>query len=579
MAIDGIMLSIIRRKLEFLKTAKVEKVYQPSKYDLILTMKQGGTQKLLFSCDPERARVQLTEKTTENPAQPPMFCMLMRKHLCGGKLKEIRQDGLERILYFDFDCINELGDNVVITLCCEVMGRYSNVILINQNGKIIDSMRRVDASTSAKRLVLPGITYEYPPKDNKRLNFLTADREDLKNVISENCATRELSKAIVASLEGVSPLVAREWAFYALSKQKALDNNLTSEQLGRLLFIIDDTKNRILNDNLEFCTLKNKDGVLKEFTFMNISQYGNIMIKAFYDDIFKMLDSFYASYDMSAIMKQRADDIFKILLSAVERTTKRISVQQEEIEDCAKKDDYKMSADLISSYLYMLKKGDACVYLDNFYKEGTPKEKIILDPRLTPSENAQKYYKEYRKAVTAEKILTERIEKGKQELEYLDTVLDTLTRAETESDLAQLRMELYEQGYIKKINRKVKPPKALAPMEFVSSDGFRILVGRNNKQNDKLTMKQSKKTDYWFHTHNIPGSHVIVSIENKEITDKTIEEAAQLAAYHSKARNSDKAAVDYCLVKYVKKPPESKPGMVIFSNYKTILVTPQQEIK
>lgn len=578
MALDGVMLSIIKNELEFLKNAKVEKVYQPSKYDLIINMKQGTTQKILFSCDPERARVQATKNTPENPPQPPMFCMLMRKHLIGGRLRDIRQNGLERVLFFDFECINELGDNVVLTLCCEIMGRYSNVILVNQNGKIIDAMRRVDSLISAKRMILPGIKYEMPPNDNPRIDFLDESDEKIISELKEKYPGIELSKALIRTLEGVSPLLTREWSFYTGRGAELSPAEMTDVQTERLCFILNQTREKLINHNYEFTLLKTKEGRLKEYYFMNISQYGNLMITKSYGNLFEMLDEFYASYDKSAILKQRANDIFKLLLQNVERTSKRISIQQEELEQCERKNEYKKAGDLISSYMYMIKKGDEKAKVADFYEEGSPETEIKLDTMLSPSENAQKYYKEYRKAVTAEKILVERIKQGNEELEYFDSVLDSLTRAETESDLAQIRMELSEQGYIRKINWKTKVPKSLPPMEFVSSDGFKIYVGRNNKQNDKLTLKQASKSDYWLHTHNIPGSHVIVSAEGREVPEATLEEAAKLAAYHSKAQEADKVAVDYCLVKYVKKPSDAKPGMVIFTNYKTVFVEPKNVI-
>jgi predicted ribosome quality control (RQC) complex YloA/Tae2 family protein len=327
---------------------------------------------------------------------------------------------------------------------------------------------------------------------------------------------------------------------------------------------------------LEFTVLKTREGILKEFTFLNISQYGNLLVKEYFDDAFSMLDYFYQNKDRAAAMRQKADDLFKIIVSSVERISKKLSIQQADIEKCAKKDRYKEKGDLISSYIYSIKKGDREARLANFYKEGSPTETVALDPLLSPSENAQKYYKKYKKAVNAEKYLTEQIKKGKEELEYFDTVLDALTRAETSADIAQLRNELSDQGYIKKRNSAARRQKPPAPLEYFSSDGFRILVGRNNVQNDKLTMKTANKHDIWLHTQKIPGSHVIIFTEGKEVPDRTIVEAASLAAWHSKARNSDKTAVDYCPVKFVKKPPESKPGMVIFSNYKTILVSPSE---
>ncbi len=574
MALDGAYLHTIRQELLPWIDARIEKIHQPTREELILALRSRiGGAKILLSCAADRARVHLTQITVENPKTPPMFCMLLRKRLGNGKLLNIRQDGLERVLYFDFSCVNELGDVVQLTLACEIMGRYSNIILIDENGKVIDSMKRVDATMSSKRLVLPGLPYELPPRD-ERLNFLIASDAEVRLAVSEK--TGELSKTLLQTFEGVSPVLAREWSYYTGQGQSCRAEMLTDDQLDRLCFILRRTRERIEQHTEAFTIVSTREGQPKDFSFLPLHQYGSLMLTKEMPSASALLDEFFASRDRSARLKQRANDLFHLLLHATERIQRRIVSQSAELDVCAEKDAMRRKADLISANLYRLNKGDKLAHLEDFYETGCPTVSIELDERLTPPQNAQKYYQAYKKACTAEKILTEQIQKGREELDYLDSVLDVLSRAETENDLEQLRQELAEQGYLRMQNRKGKPPKSLPPMEFTASDGTRILVGRNNRQNDQLTLKTANKNDIWLHTQNIPGSHVILETGGAEPSQQVLEEAAQLAAYYSKARESAQVPVDYCLVRFVKKPSGAKPGMVIFSNQHTLYVTPKK---
>lgn len=573
MALDGAYLHLLREELLPWIDSRIEKIHQPTREDLILALRSrsGGT-KVLISCAADRARIHMTDIPVENPKVPPMFCMLLRKRLGNGKLLDVRQIGLERVLYLDFSCVNELGDIVKLTLAVEIMGRYSNLILISEEGKVIDSMKRVDATMSSKRLVLPGLSYEMPPKDD-RLNFLTASDEELKQAICSK--NGELSKGLLQSLEGVSPILVREWAFFVEKNQPVRCESMTEEQLERLLFILHRTKQQMEDGTTGFTIVSTKEGQPKDFCFIDIHQYGSLMVSKNVASASALLDEFFAKRDKNARMKQRANDLFHILLHATDRISRRIASQTEELEACGNKEENRLKGDLLNANLYRMKKGDSSVLVENFYEEGCPQVEIALDIMLTPAQNAQKYYSIYKKACTAEKILVEQIEKGKQELIYLDSVLDVLTRAESENDLEQLREELAAEGYLRILRRKGKPGKVQPPMLFTASDGRRILVGRNNVQNDKLTLKQAAKTDIWFHTQNIPGSHVILEGKEEEPSLEVLKEAAALAAYHSKARESAQVPVDYCLVKYVKKPAGAKPGMVIFSNQHTLYITPK----
>ncbi len=576
MALDGAFLYTIKENLKFLIGGKVDKVHQPSREELLISIRaNGGIHKLLICVSASSSRVQITNVSIDNPKVPTMFCMFMRKHLGGGKLIDIRQDGLERILFFDFECMNELGDMVTITLACEIMGRYSNMILINQNGKVMDSLKRVDAEMSRERLVLPNVTYELPPRDH-RLNFLTATDDEMSQAITSQ-PTGDLAKSLIKVFEGVSPILCREWVYSATKSTDCTLADLDEDSLFRLIYTIKKTRNAILEGKTAYTAVKTKDGQLKDFSFIEIHQYGTLMVTKPFDDVFQLLDYFYSERDSYSRLKQRADDLFKLLINTNERITKKINIQQEELANCDNKETSKLYGDLISANMYRIQKGDSVAVLENFYDESCPTVEVPLDVRKTPSQNAQQYYSEYKKSITAQQKLTEQLALAKDELVYIDSVFDALTRAETENEVIQLRLELAEQGYIKSNRLKGKPPKELPPLEFKSSDGYTILVGRNNKQNDKLTTKVANKLDIWLHVHNITGSHVIIETDGETPPDSTIEDACVLAVHHSRAKTSAQVPVDYCLVKYVKKPNGSKPGMVIFTHNKTAYITPDEE--
>ena len=573
MALDGAFLHIVKKELGHLIGGRVDKISQPSREEIVIAFRtHGGNCKLLISASAGSARVHITKKSIENPKVPPMFCMLLRKHLGNGRLLDIRQDGLERILYFDFEAMNELGDMVKVTLAVEIMGRCSNLVIINADGKIIDSIKRVDAEMSRERMVLPGMTYTCPPRDN-RLDFRNCTAEDIANA-AEQLPDCDLSKALIKIFEGLSPIVAREWVYYAAQGNDAIKSELHGELLERLAFVINQTARECDENRCIFTVVKDKEGLLKDFSFIPINQYVGLMDTKELDSACDLLDYFYSERDSISRMKQRSQDLYKLLLNATDRISRRLANQRIELKESENREEFKLKGDLISANLYRVEKGMASVKVENFYDEACPEIEIKLDPRLTPSQNMQHYYAEYRKADTAEKILTEQIVKGEEELAYIDSVFDALTRTNGEDEVNELRMELAEQGYIRAAKLKGKPPKSHPPLEFKSPEGFTILVGRNNKQNDMLTTKLAEKTDIWLHTKNITGSHVIIRANGQEIPDDTIIYAARLAAFHSKAKNSSQVPVDYVPVKFVKKPSGSKPGMVIFTNNHTLYVTP-----
>lgn len=577
MALDGVFLRLVKNELSPLIDGRVDKIYQPSREELVIGIRtRDGSYRLLFNTGAGTARVHVTKAEIENPKVPPMFCMFMRKHLSSGRLVDIRQDSFERILYFDFDSANEMGDICRLTLAVEIMGRHSNLILINSEGKIVDSIKRVGQDMSAVRMVLPGMAYTLPPRE-KRLSLLDDSAEDICGEVKKY-PTLSLPKALMKAIEGISPVFAREAEFFAGRGRELVVNEMDSDTFDRLAFYLKKTAEEIRNGENKYTVVKTKEGLFKDFCFTSINQYGSLMVTKQLDSPSETLDYFYSERDRAARMKQRAQDLFKFLVNTSDRIARRTANQREKLKECAERDKLKKYGDLLMANLYRLEKGQGTAEVEDYYDEKCPLIKIPLDKRLTPSQNAQKYYKEYRKADTAEKKLKVLISQGEEELEYIDSVFDSLTRAQSENDVIQLRLELAEQGYIKSSKLKGKPPKSLPPIKFISSDGFEIRVGRNNKQNDKLTCKDSEKQDIWLHTQGITGSHTVISCHGETPPDRTIEEAAIIAAYHSKGRNSSHVPVDYTLIKNVKKPNGAKPGMVIFTNNRTLFVKPDEEL-
>lgn len=577
MALDGVFLRLIKNQLEPLIGGRVDKIHQPSREEILLTIRtREGAFRLLFNTGAGNARVHVTTAEIENPKTPPMFCMLMRKHLSSGKLMDIRQDGFERILYFDFDSANEMGDICRFTLAIEIMGRHSNLILINSENKIVDSIKRVGQDMSSVRMILPGMTYTLPPKE-QRFSLIDNESSEICNGVKDYLKYT-LPKALMKVIEGISPVFAREAEFYTAKGEELVVENMTDEHFDRLNFFIKKTASDLKSGENKYTVLRTKDGLLKDFCFCDISQYGNLMITKQFESPCEVLDYFYSQRDSVARMKQKAQDLFKLLMNTIDRISRRTANQRQELKECAEREKLKKCGDLIMSNLYRIEKGQGSVEVEDFYEPDCPIIKIKLDKRLNPSQNAQKYYREYRKLDTAEKKLTGLIKEGEEELLYIDSVFDSLTRATTEGEVAELRAELAEQGYVKLSRIKGKPPKAMPPMKFISSDDYEILVGRNNKQNDKLTCKTADKTDIWLHTKEITGSHTIIRCNGENPPENTILEAAIIAAYHSKGRNSSQVPVDFTLIKNVKKPTGAKPGMVIFTSNQTLYVTPDEEL-
>ena len=577
MALDGAFLHFIQQEISEYLDARIDKIHQPSREEIIIQLRgKGYSKKLLLSAGADSPRIHFTQENFENPKQPPMFCMLLRKHLGCGRLCAVRQSGLDRILSLEFESVNELGDRVTLTLVIEIMGRHSNIILIGPDGRIIDAIKRVDEEMSRVRQVLPGMLYHELEPQNK-LSLLSASQETIRARLAD-CGNDELSKAVVKTFQGVSPVLAREIAGYATRWQERRVPQLSQDETDRLVFFCGRLKEMLSSNTPEPTIALEQSGKPREFSFIDLKQYGHYLLTKRTASCSELLDQFYAQRDRIERMRQRSNDLLKLLMNLSERTQRKIAIQTEELADCANRELYKTYADLISANLYQLKKGQEYATLINYYDENQGNIEIPLDPSLTPIQNAQKYYREYRKAATAEKMLVTLIEQAKDELVYLESVFDAVSRTDGESELLEIRQELAEQGYLKHYKNKNKMLKAQPPMKYRSSDGYVILCGRNNKQNDRLTLREAKNYDLWLHVHNMPGSHVIVQSQGGDIPNRTIEEACIIAAYNSKARDSAQVPVDYTLVKNVKKPNGAKPGMVIFTDYQTAYVRPDEAL-
>ena len=576
MALDGAFLSCVRQELlAGLPEARVDKIHQPARDELLIALRyRGGARKLMIAVGAQAPRIHFTEDVPENPAQPPMFCMLLRKRLTGGKLVAIRQEGWERALYLDFDCINELGDPERLTLAVELMGRYSNAILIGGDGRVIDAIKRVDPDMSSLRPILPGIRYEVPPAVAGKLDLSRNTPEELVAAVRGG-KDAPLSKALQTATQGLSPLSCREIAYRATGGRDPEISIMTENEWQKCRDCIAHTRDAVLTGDKRVPYLLIKpDGTPLEYSFRPIIQYGLEARGEEVGSFSELLDRFYARRAAADRMRVRAHDLLRVLTTASERVRRKLENQRQELAASVDRDKWRLYGDLITAGMHEIPAGAAEASLVDYYDPQCARRTVPLDPALSAAANAQKYYKAYRKAQTAEQILTERIAAGEQELLYIDTVFDALSRAATVRELDELRAELEETGYLRRRKDNRRPSAPLGPMEFCSDDGYTILVGRNNVENDRLTLRTAKGSDIWFHTKNVPGSHVIVVAEGTTPPERTLTQAAILAATHSKAASGAQVAVDYTAVRYVKKPAGAKPGMVIYTDNRTAYVDP-----
>lgn len=557
--------------------SKVEKVYMPERDEIDLVLRTYNESfRFVLSASPNTARVLISDTQKENPATPPSLCMLLRKKLMGARLVKISQMGFERVCCLEFDTKDEMGYATKKYLIAEIMGKHSNIILCDADYKILGAIRTVDATSDLTRRIIPGIKYELPPSQNKLDPTKTSETEFLSKLSSfEQSALAD--KAIVASFSGIAPIVAREMCYRATGEVGVTVADTRPSRLWEEFSkYFDALKNGDFSPTLLF--EDGKDSAF-EYSVYPILQYGEKVKLKETPSVSALIDEFFSLRDKSDRHRQKAQDILKLLTNAENRLTKKIEAQKNELVDADDMELCRLCGDLISQEMYRIKKGDTSLEALDYSKEPYETVKIELDEKLSPSQNAQRYYKKYNRKKKAKEELVKQIEASEKELVYIDTVFDALTRAESEKDLAEIREELSLWGYMRREVKKLRTAdkkQNLKPMTFTSPSGYEVIVGKNNLQNDYITTKLSERGDWWFHTKNYPGSHVLMCVgkdEDPPAEDFTF--ACELAAAHSSAEG-DNIAVDYTQIRYIKKPAGSKPGYVTYTTYWTAYVSPKK---
>ena len=572
MAFDAFFLSAVMGEIrQRTADARVDKIHQPSRDTVILQLKcREGRQKLLFALNPTAPRLHLTAASPENPAEPPMFCMLLRKHLLGARLLRMEQIPMERCAMFTFDCIDELGDHVEKTLVAELMGRTCNLYLLSPEGRIIDCLRRIGLDESARRAALPGLNYQRPDPITKQnpAHFEKADFEALLHRAGRDV----LAERLMEELGGLSPLVCREAALFAAGSTDARVEDMDAQPAAEKLALF--FREHLNYPKAYYYT--QPDGTPKQFAFCPIRQYGQC---AQAESFGALLDMFYTVRDRNESMRQKSQSVRKTVQNLCTRITRKLAIQEKELEATFDRERLRQLGDILTANIHRIVKGQTLVQCEDFYDADMKLIDIPISPILSPQQNAAKFYKDYAKLKTAEKELTRQIALGEQELHYLKSVLEELGRAQTDAELEEIRQELQQGGYLRPDGNKRKLKQAKTkPMVFTSTDGYPIYVGRNNHQNEELTFRAARKDDIWCHASKVHGSHVIISCGGTVPPDDTITQAAQLAAHYAETAGGRNIPVDVTPVKQVKKVPGAKPGMVIYHTYRTVIVNPYPEI-
>ena len=568
MAFDAFYLSCVLDEVRSLGEARVDKIHQPSRDTVILHLRgRENRAKLLINPNPAAPRLHLTEANPENPAEPPMFCMLLRKHLSGARLVEITQSAMERMAVFTFSCIDELGDAVQKKLVAELMGRTCNLYLLGPDGRIIDCLRRIGLDETSRRPALPGLNYQMPEEISKE-NPLDCNYVDLLCRPGADI----LADRLMDALGGLSPLICREAALFAAGDTDARVENLDAHTVAERLELF-------FTEHLNHptpCYFAAADGTPKQFAFCPIRQYGSYETA---EGFSALLDSFYTLRDRKDTMRQKSQAVRKTVTNLCQRLKRKLAIQEKELAATYDRERLRQFGDIVTANIHRITKGQTLLQAEDFYDEDMKIVDIPLSPILSPQQNAAKFYKDYARMKTAEKELTRQMAIAREELEYLCSVVDELNRAGTEQELEEIKQELQVGGYIKADNgkKRIKQSK-LPPMRFESTDGYPIYVGRNNRQNDELTFKLARKDDLWLHASKVHGSHVIISCGGTTPPDDTVTQAAQLAAFYSETTAGQNIPVDAPTVKQVKKVPSGKPGMVIYHTYRTVIVNPYADI-
>ena len=572
MAFDATYLSCVAEEIRTrCEGAKIEKIYQPSRDTLIFQLRcQTGREKLLIAANPTAPRLHLTAASPENPPEPPMFCMFLRKHLLGARLSEITQTPMERCVHFVFDCTDEMGYPVRKRLVAELMGRTCNVYLLGPDGRILDCLRRIGLDES-NRPALPGLSYQAPSPIEKQ-DPAALTQGDYVNLLCAEGAD-VLAQRLMNTLGGLSPLVTREAALYAAGEVDGRVGALDAEAAGEKLYLF-------FSEHLRHPKpwyYAAPDGTLKQFAFCPIREYGEC---AEAESFSALLDRFYTLRDRKDAMRQKSQALRKSVSNQVQRLRRKMAAQEKELTATYDRERLRQLGDILTANLHRIQKGQTKVLCQDFYDENMADVEIPLSPILSPQQNAAKFYKDYTRMKNAQKELTHQLDLGKEECSYLESVLEELNRAQSEAELEEIRQELYAGGYVRMdgARKKMKQSK-LPPMRFESTDGFPIYVGRNNRQNDELTFKLARKDDIWCHASKVHGSHVIISCGGRKPPDDTVTQAAQLAAHYAETGGGQNISVDVTTVKQVKKTPGGKPGMVIYHTYRTAIVNPYPDVR
>ena len=571
MAFDAFYLHCVLEEIRTLREIRVEKIHQPSRDTVLLHLRHGeGRTKLLLAANPAAPRLHLTAATPENPPEPPMFCMLLRKHLSGARLVEVKQLPMERCASFVFDCIDELGDRVNKTLVAELMGRTCNLYLLAPDGRILDCLRRIGLDETTKRPALPGMYYQNPEPVMK-LDPRMLEEKDYVNLMATAGADL-LSDRLMDALGGLSPLICREAALFAAGEVDArievLDAKKTAEKLA--LFF----REQLTRPQPSY--VAQADGTPKQFAFCPIRQYGAY---AEAEGFSALLDMFYTIRDRNDAMRQKSGAVRKTVQNLCTRLKRKIAIQEKELEETYGRERLRQLGDIVTANLHKIVKGRTVLQAEDFYDEEMKVIDIPISPILSPQQNAAKFYKDYTRMKNAEKELTKQLTIGREELNYLQSVLEELNRASTDAELEEIKQELQSGGYLRADSGKKKMKQAkTAPIRFESTDGFPIYVGKNNRQNEELTFRMARKDDLWLHAQKVHGSHVIIACAGRPVPDDTVTQAAQLAAHYAESAGGQNIPVDVMPVKQVKKPPNAKPGMVIYHSYRTVIVNPYPDI-
>ena len=560
---------------------RIDKIYQPERDEVVLSVRlmRGGV-KLLLSVGGS-PRMHFINASRENPAAPPMFCMLMRKHLQGAKIVSVTSPDMERMAIIECDTVDEMGVPSKKYLIIEMMGKYSNIILCDADKHILDSIKRIDGDTSGKRQVLPGLFYRMPPAQDK-VNLLTVSPAGIAAAVRSADEDTGLDRWLLSHFKGLSPLLCRELACRACGEAAKPVCDLSDSERTTLCDVLADFTQMIEEKRFQPYLLTHaEDGSMFDFTIMPVMQYGDLIKNTAEDNFSVLLADFFEKKSNQERIRRRAQNMTHTVQNARDRMRRKLAAQRQELGRSQNRDKYKRRGDLITANLYQIEEGARKVSVIDYYDPECPTVELELDMRLTPQQNAQKQFRLYTKAKNAEEKLTEQIAQGEQELSYLDSVLESITEAENLTDLAQIHEELVKTGYLsakqdKKKRRNTKPVQG-KPFHYRTTDGFDVFAGKNNTQNDLLTLKTAFKSDIWFHTQKIHGSHIILVCDGREPTDEAMTEAAEIAAWHSQARGSAQIPVDYSQVRNIKKPNGAKPGMVIYHVYKTAYVTPEEK--